>query len=160
MVATAQIGMDIRPCAPDSHWPDPEIKAQSDALAAANGGQIKLTTDAMLAVKNCDLIDTDVWVSKGEPDAVWAERIKLLTPYRVTPAVMAATGNPHTKFMHCLPAFHNRDTEVGEATFQKYDIDCMEVIEEVFKSPASVAFDQAENRLHTINAVLVGTLGA
>ena len=114
----------------------------------------------MLAVKNCDLIDTDVWVSKGEPDAVWAERIKLLTPYRVTPAVMAATGNPHTKFMHCLPAFHNRDTEVGEATFQKYDIDCMEVIEEVFESPASVAFDQAENRLHTIKAVLVGTLGA
>ena len=96
----------------------------------------------------------------GEPDSVWAERIKLLTPYRVTAAVMAATGNPHAKFLHCLPAFHNRDTEVGEATFQKFGIDCMEVTDEVFESPASVVFDQAENRMHTIKAVLVATLGA
>jgi ornithine carbamoyltransferase len=160
MVGAAQIGMDIRLCAPQSLWPDPAIKAQCDALAASNGGQITLTTDVMQAVKGCDFVYTDVWVSMGEPDTVWAERIKLLTPYRVTAQVMAATGNPHAKFMHCLPAFHNRDTEVGEATFQKFGIDCMEVTEEVFESPASVVFDQAENRMHTIKAVLVATLGA
>ncbi len=160
MVGAALIGMDIRLCAPQSLWPDPLIKAQCDALAATNGGQITLTTDVGAAVKGCDFVYTDVWVSMGEPDTVWAERIKLLTPYRVTSAVMAATGNPHAKFLHCLPAFHNRDTEVGEETFQKYGIDCMEVTDEVFESPASVVFDQAENRMHTIKAVLVATLGA
>ena len=160
MVGAALIGMDIRLCAPQSLWPAPAIKAQCDALAATHGGQITLTTDVSQAVKGCDFVYTDVWVSMGEPDEVWAERIKLLTPYRVTCAVMAATGNPHAKFLHCLPAFHNRDTEVGEATFQKYGIDCMEVTEEVFESPASVVFDQAENRMHTIKAVLVATLGA
>ncbi len=159
MVGAALIGMDIRLCAPQSLWPDPGVKAQCDALAASTGGQITLTTDVARAVKGCDFIYTDVWVSMGEPDTVWAERIKLLTPYRVTAAVMATTGNPHAKFLHCLPAFHNRDTEVGEATFQKYGIDCMEVTDEVFESPASVVFDQAENRMHTIKAVLVATLG-
>ena len=160
MVGAALIGMDIRLCAPESLWPNPKIKELCDTLAETNGGQIKLTTDVALAVNGCDFIYTDVWVSMGEPDTVWAERIKLLTPYRVTAAVMTATGNPHAKFLHCLPAFHNRDTEVGEATFQKYGIDCMEVTEEVFESPASVVFDQAENRMHTIKAVLVATLGA
>ncbi len=160
MVGAALIGMDIRLCAPESLWPDPGVKAQCDALAATHGGQITLTTDVMKAVKGCDFVYTDVWVSMGEPDSVWADRIELLTPYRVTTAVMAATGNPHAKFLHCLPAFHNRDTEVGEETFQKYGIDCMEVTEEVFESPASVVFDQAENRMHTIKAVLVSTLGA
>lgn len=159
MVGAAQIGMDIRLCAPESLWPDPLVKARCDVLAATNGGQITLTTDVMQAVKGCDFVYTDVWVSMGEPDTVWAERIKLLTPYRVTAAVMAATGNPHAKFLHCLPAFHNRDTEVGEETFQKYGIDCMEVTDEVFESPASVVFDQAENRMHSIKAVLVATLG-
>ena len=160
MFGAALIGMDIRLCAPESLWPDPLIKTQCDALAASNGGQITLTTDAMEAVKGCDFVYTDVWVSMGEPDEVWSERIKLLTPYRVTTAVLVATGNPHAKFLHCLPAFHNRDTEVGEETFQKYGIDCMEVTEDVFESPASVVFDQAENRMHTIKAVLVATLGA
>ena len=159
MVGAAMIGMDIRLCAPESLWPDPAIKLQCDALAATNGGQILLTTDVAQAVKGCDFIYTDVWVSMGEPDTVWAERIELLTPYRVTAAVMAATGNSHTKFMHCLPAFHNRDTEVGEETFKTHGIDCMEVTDEVFESPASVVFDQAENRMHTIKAVLVATLG-
>ena len=159
MVGAAMIGMDIRLCAPESLWPDPAIKLQCDALAATNGGQILLTTDVAQAVKGCDFIYTDVWVSMGEPDTVWAERIELLTPYRVTAAVMAATGNPHTKFMHCLPAFHNRDTEVGEETFKTHGIDCMEVTDEVFESPASVVFDHAENRMHTIKAVLVATLG-
>ncbi len=160
MVGAAMIGMDIRLCAPESLWPDAAIKAQCDALAKTNGGQITLTTDVAKAVKGCDFVYTDVWVSMGEPDTVWADRIKLLTPFRVTAEVMAATGNPHTKFMHCLPAFHNRDTEVGEATFQTHGIDCMEVTDEVFESPASVVFDQAENRMHTIKAVLVATLGA
>ncbi len=160
MVGAALIGMDIRLCAPESLWPDPAIKTECDALAGTHGGQITLTTDVGAAVKGCDFVYTDVWVSMGEPDSVWAERIKLLTPYRVTATVMAATGNPHAKFLHCLPAFHNRDTEVGEETFQKYGIDCMEVTEEVFESPASVVFDQAENRMHTIKAVLVATLRA
>jgi ornithine carbamoyltransferase len=160
MVGAALIGMDIRLCGPQSLWPDPALLAQCKAIAATTGGQITLTTDVAKAAKDCDFVYTDVWVSMGEPDTVWAERIKLLTPYRVTAQVMAATGNPHAKFMHCLPAFHNRDTEVGEATFQKFGIDCMEVTDQVFESPASVVFDQAENRMHTIKAVLVATLGA
>ena len=158
MVGAALIGMDIRLCGPQSLWPDKALLEQCEAIAKTNDGQIAVTEDVAQAVKDCDFIYTDVWVSMGEPDTVWAERIKLLTPYRVTAAVMAGTGNPHAKFMHCLPAFHNRDTEVGEATFQTHGIDCMEVTDEVFESPASVVFDQAENRMHTIKAVLVATL--
>jgi len=160
LVGAALIGMDIRLCGPKACWPDQALRATCEKLAQANGAQITVTEDLNAAVKGCDFIYTDVWVSMGEPDAVWAERIKLLTPYRVTAAVMQATGNPHTKFLHCLPAFHNRDTEMGEATFQKYGIDCMEVTDEVFESRASVVFDQAENRMHTIKAVLVATMGA
>ena len=160
LVGAALIGMDIRLCGPKACWPDQALRATCEKLAQANGAQITVTEDLNAAVKGCDFIYTDVWVSMGEPDAVWAERIKLLTPYRVTSAVMRATGNPHTKFLHCLPAFHNRDTEMGEATFQKYGIDCMEVTDEVFESRASVVFDQAENRMHTIKAVLVATMGA
>jgi ornithine carbamoyltransferase len=159
MVGAAKIGMVARFCAPKSLWPDAELVAQCQAMGKVTGARIALTDDVHAAVKTCDFVYTDVWVSMGEPDAVWAERIKLLTPYRVTADVMAATGNPYAKFMHCLPAFHNRDTEVGEATFQKYAIDCMEVTDDVFESPASVVFDQAENRMHTIKAVLVATLG-
>ena len=159
MVGAALIGMDIRLCAPKSLWPDTALVTRCKGLAQTNGGQITLTTDPEVAAKGCDYVYTDVWVSMGEPDSVWEERIKLLTPYRVTAPVMAATGNPHAKFMHCLPAFHNRDTEVGEATFQKFGIDCMEVTDDVFESAASVVFDQAENRMHTIKAVLVATLG-
>ena len=160
MVGAALIGMDIRLCGPRSLWPDATLLAQCEGIAKANGGKITLTTAVAEATLGCDFLYTDVWVSMGEPDTVWAERIKLLTPYRVTAAVMAGTGNVHSKFLHCLPAFHNRDTEVGEATFQKFGINCMEVTEEVFESPASVVFDQAENRMHTIKAVLVATLGA
>jgi len=160
LVGAALIGMDIRLCGPKACWPDQALRATCEKLAQANGAQITVTEDLNAAVKGCDFIYTDVWVSMGEPDTVWAERIKLLTPYRVTAAVMRATGNPHTKFLHCLPAFHNRDTEMGEATFQKYGIDCMEVTDEVFESAASVVFDQAENRMHTIKAVLVATMGA
>ncbi len=160
MVGAAQIGMDIRLCGPKSLWPDAALVEQCEAIAKTTGGQITMSEDVAVAVSGCDFIYTDVWVSMGEADSAWAERIKILTPYRVTAFVMAATGNPHTKFMHCLPAFHNRDTEVGEATFKAYGIDCMEVTEEVFESRASVVFDQAENRLHTIKAVLVATLGS
>ena len=160
LVGAAKIGMVARFCAPKSLWPDPALVAQCQAMGEATGARIVLTEDVRAAVKSCDFVYTDVWVSMGEPDEVWADRIKLLTPYRVTATVMAATGNPYAKFMHCLPAFHNRDTEVGEATFQKFGIDCMEVTDEVFESPASVVFDQAENRMHTIQAVLVATLGA
>lgn len=160
MVGAALIGMDIRLCAPRKLWPDAALVSQCEGIAKLNGGQITLTEDIGAAAKACDYVYTDVWVSMGEPDSVWADRIALLTPYRVTAAVMAATGNPHAKFLHCLPAFHNRDTEVGEATFKKYGIDCMEVTDEVFESPASVVFDQAENRMHTIKAVLVATIGA
>ncbi len=159
MVGAAQIGMDIRLCGPKSLHPDKGLLARCQGLAKAHGGQIMLTDDVEAAVKGCDFLYTDVWVSMGEPDSAWAERIKLLTPYRVTAQMMAATGNPHTKFLHCLPAFHNRDTEVGEAVFQAHGIDCMEVTDEVFESSASAVFDQAENRMHTIKAVLVATLG-
>ena len=160
MVGAALIGMDIRLCGPQGLWPDKALLAQCEDIAKTTGGQIALTEDVAAATLGCDFIYTDVWVSMGEPETVWAERIKLLTPYRVTAAVMAGTGNVHSKFLHCLPAFHNRDTEVGEATFRAHGIDCMEVTEDVFESPASVVFDQAENRMHTIKAVLVATLGA
>ena len=160
MVGAAKIGMVARFCAPKSLWPDPDLVAQCQAMSKVTAARIVLTEDVQAAVKTCDFVYTDVWVSMGQPDEVWADRIKLLTPYRVTSDVMAATGNPYAKFMHCLPAFHNRDTEVGEQTYQKFGIDCMEVTDEVFESPASVVFDQAENRMHTIKAVLVATLGA
>jgi len=160
LAGAAQIGMDVRLGAPKSCWPDDALVSECREIAARTGAKITLTEDSEEAVQGCDFVYTDVWVSMGEPDTVWAERIKLLTPYRVTAEIMAATGNPHAKFMHCLPAFHNRETEIGEKIFRQYGIDCMEVSEEVFESEASVVFDQAENRMHTIKAVLVATLGA
>lgn len=158
MIGAAKIGMDIRLCAPPILWPDPDLVTKARGLAAQTGGKITVTKD-LNAVQGCDFIYTDVWVSMGEADSVWAERIALLTPYRVDAALMTATGKPHVKFMHCLPAFHNLDTEVGKSIQAQYGIDCMEVTEAVFESAASVVFDQAENRLHTIKAVLVATLG-
>jgi ornithine carbamoyltransferase len=133
---------------------------ESRRIADKTGATITLTEDPLEAARGCDFVYTDVWVSMGEPDSVWQERIKLLTPYRVTSEIMLGTGNPHAKFMHCLPAFHNRETEIGEKIFEQYGVDCMEVTEEVFESEASIVFDQAENRMHTIKAVLVATLGA
>jgi ornithine carbamoyltransferase len=160
LTAAAQIGMDVRLAAPKACWPDTAIVDESRAIAERTGARITLAEDPEEAVNGCDFIYTDVWVSMGEPDSVWEERIKLLTPYRVTSRIMGATGNLHAKFMHCLPAFHNRETQVGEKIFEQFGIDCMEVSEEVFESEASIVFDQAENRMHTIKAVLVATLGA
>jgi len=160
LTGAAQIGMDVRLGAPRQCWPDEALVEQCTDIARRTGATITLTEDPLEAAKGCDFVYTDVWVSMGEPDSVWQERIGLLTPYRVTSQVMQATGNPHAKFMHCLPAFHNRETEIGERIFEQYSIDCMEVTEEVFESEASVVFDQAENRMHTIKAILVATLGA
>ncbi len=160
LAGAALIGMDVRLGAPKACWPDEALVEECRGIAAQTGATITLTEDPVGAVRGCDFIYTDVWVSMGEPDSVWEERIGLLSPYRVTAEIMAATGNPHAKFMHCLPAFHNRETEIGEKIFSRYGIDSMEVTEEVFESEASVVFDQAENRMHTIKAVLVATLGA
>lgn len=160
MVGAALIGMDIRLCGPQSLWPEQALVDQCQKLAEASGAKITQTEKLDEGVAGCDYIYTDVWVSMGEPEDVWADRIALLSPYTVTQDVMDMTGNPHTKFLHCLPAFHNRDTKTGEKTFQTYGIDCMEVTDEVFESAASVVFDQAENRLHSIKAVLVATIGA
>ncbi|MFC0219329.1 ornithine carbamoyltransferase [Pseudochelatococcus lubricantis] len=160
LTGAALIGMDVRLAAPKACWPDEELVKQCRMIARTTGATITITEDPVEAAKGSDFVYTDVWVSMGEPDSVWAERIKLLTPYRVTAEVMAATGNPHAKFMHCLPSFHNRETEIGEKIFQQYGIESMEVAEEVFESKASVVFDQAENRMHTIKAVLVSTLGS
>jgi len=155
----ALIGMDVRLGAPRDCWPEAALVDRCREIAAATGARITLTEDPLEAARGCDFVYTDVWVSMGEPEEVWAERIGKLTPYRVTRRVMEATGNPHAKFMHCLPAFHNRETEIGERIYRQYGIDCMEVTEEVFESASSIVFDQAENRMHTIKAVLVATLG-
>ncbi len=159
MAGAALVGMDIRLCAPRALWPDVGLLEQCEVLATRTGAKITLSEDQS-AVVGCDFLYTDVWVSMGEPESVWADRIKLLSPYRVTADLMQATGNPYTKFLHCLPAFHNLDTEVGKSIHAAHGIDCMEVTDEVFESPASVVFDQAENRMHTIKAVLVATLGS
>ena len=159
LAGAALVGMDVRLAAPKEYWPDAELVERCRGIATSTGATITLSEDAKEAVAGCDYVYTDVWVSMGEPDTVWAERIEKLTPYGVTAELMAATANPHAKFMHCLPAFHNRETQTGERTYQQFGIDCMEVTEEVFESPASIVFDQAENRMHTIKAVLVATIG-
>ena len=158
MLGGALMGMDVRLGAPKHLWPVEELVAKANELATASGGKVTLTEDPKAAVAGVDFVHTDVWVSMGEPDSVWAERIKLLLPYQVNAALMAATGNPKAKFLHCLPSFHNRDTKIGEEIYKKFGIDAMEATDDVFESPASVVFDQAENRLHTIKAVLVATL--
>jgi len=129
-------------------------------FAEASGGKVTITEDVDDAVRGCDFLLTDVWVSMGESDDVWAERIELLKPYQINAQTMAATGNPDVKFMHCLPAFHNTDTQVGQEIFEKFGMSALEVTEEVFESPASIVFDEAENRMHTIKAVMVATLGS
>lgn len=159
MVGAAKMGMDFRAVAPKACWPAAELVAQCREIAKETGAKITLTESVDEGVKGVDFLYTDVWVSMGEPDAVWAERIKLLTPYQVNMSAVKKTGNPKVKFLHCLPAFHNRETTTGEEIYQKYGIDSMEVSEEVFESPMSVVFDEAENRLHTIKAVMVATLG-
>ncbi|SIQ88606.1 MULTISPECIES: ornithine carbamoyltransferase [Paracoccus] len=158
-IGGAKMGMDVRLCAPESLWPGADIRDEAQEIAAETGARITLTQDVDEAVEGVDFIYTDVWVSMGEGKEKWAERIELLKPYQVTAQVMAKTGNPRTKFMHCLPAFHNADTAVGREIREQFGLDAMEVTEEVFESPASIVFDQAENRMHTIKAVLVATLG-
>jgi ornithine carbamoyltransferase len=160
LVAGAKLGMDVRIASPKSLWPREEIVGQARAVAEETGAKITITEDVAEAVKGADVLLTDVWVSMGEPDEVWAERIELLMPYQINAATMAATGNPDVKFMHCLPAFHNTETQVGKEIFEKFGKDALEVSEEVFESPASLVFDEAENRLHTIKAVMVATLGS
>jgi ornithine carbamoyltransferase len=160
LIGGAKLGMDVRIASPKSLWPRDETVEQARAIAADTGAQITITDDVAEAVRGCDVLLTDVWVSMGEPDEVWAERISLLRPYQVNAEAMAATGNPDVKFMHCLPAFHNTDTQVGKEIFEKFGMDSLEVTEDVFESPASLVFDEAENRLHTIKAVMVATLGS
>jgi len=158
LVDGAKLGMDVRIASPKSLWPRDEVIRLARSLAEETGARIAITEDVAEAVKGADFLLTDVWVSMGEPDAVWAERIELLRPYQVNSETMAATGNPDAKFMHCLPAFHNTDTQVGKEIFEKFGMESLEVTEDVCESPASVVFDEAENRLHTIKAVMVATL--
>lgn len=160
LIGGAKMGMDVRLCAPKALWPQPSVQDEARAIAQATGARLTLTDDVDAAVAGVDFVYTDVWVSMGEPKEAWAERIKLLMPYQVNAAVMAKTGNPRACFMHCLPAFHNTDTTVGKEMHTEFGIDAMEVTDEVFESSASIVFDQAENRMHTIKAVLVATLGA
>ena len=160
LVGGAKMGMDVRIVAPKALQPAPELVAQCMEIAKETGARITITDDPKAGVKGCDFLYTDVWVSMGEPESVWKERIELLKPYQVNAALMAATGNPACKFMHCLPAYHNRETKVGEDVYQKFGMDGVEVTEDVFESPASIVFHEAENRMHTIKAVMVATLGA
>ncbi len=160
MVGAAKMGMDYRAVAPKSGHPDKALVDQCLEIAKSTGAKITITENVAEGVKGVDFIYTDVWLSMGEDASLWEKRIKEMLPYQVNTEMMKKTGNPKVKFLHCLPAFHNRDTKVGEDIYQKYGIDGMEVTEEVFESEASIVFDQAENRLHTIKAVMVATLGA
>ncbi|MFA5974378.1 MAG: ornithine carbamoyltransferase [Lentimicrobiaceae bacterium] len=160
MVGAAKMGMDFRAVAPKSCQPDAALVAQCIEIAKETGAKITVTDNVEEGVKGCDFLYTDVWVSMGEPAEVWAERIKLLKPYQVNMDAMKKTGNPNVKFLHCLPAFHNRETVVGEDIFQKFGLDGLEVTDDVFESEMSIVFDEAENRLHTIKAVMVATLGS
>ncbi len=159
MVGAAKMGMDVRLVAPKLVQPDAELVAKCKEIAKETGAKITITENVAEGVKDVDFLYTDVWVSMGEPEEVWQERIKLLKPYQVNTEVVRLTGNPNVKFMHCLPAFHNRETVIGEEIYQKYGLNGMEVTEDVFESEASIVFDEAENRLHTIKAVMVATLG-
>jgi ornithine carbamoyltransferase len=159
MVGGCKLGMDVRLCAPKSLWPREELIATCREIAAETGARLTLTENVEEGVRGVDFIHTDVWVSMGEPKEVWDERVRLLKPYQVNRRALELSGNPQVKFMHCLPSFHNRETKMGEEIYQKTGLDGLEVTEEVFESPASIVFDQAENRMHTIKAVMVATLG-
>ncbi|MBP5572212.1 MAG: ornithine carbamoyltransferase [Bacteroidales bacterium] len=159
LVGGAKMGMDVRIVAPKALQPAAELVAECKKVAEQTGARITITDDVDAGVKGCDFIYTDIWVSMGEPDEVWKERITMLLPYQVNAKLMARTGNPNCKFMHCLPSYHNRDTKAGEDVYQKFGMDGVEVTEEVFESPASIVFDEAENRMHTIKAVMLATLG-
>jgi ornithine carbamoyltransferase len=160
MVGGCKLGMDVRLCGPKHEWPEESLVETCREIAAQTGARLTLTDDVAEGVKGADYLYTDVWVSMGEPDSVWEERVGLLKPYQVNAKAMELTGNPDVKFMHCLPAFHNTDTEVGKEMEEKFGLEQgMEVTEEVFESAASIVFDEAENRMHTIKAIMVATLG-
>ena len=151
------MGMHFVACAPTEYFPNKELIAQCQAIAAETGATLEFLTDPMEATKNADVIYTDVWVSMGEPDEVWSSRIQDLTPYRVTKKLMDNAGT-QCRFMHCLPAFHDLNTDIGKQIYEKFGIECMEVTDEVFESERSIVFDEAENRMHTIKAVMAATL--
>jgi ornithine carbamoyltransferase len=159
LMGAAKMGMDFRSVAPANVQPDEDLVSQAKKIAKETGAKIRITDDLDKGVKGCDFLCTDVWVSMGEPEDVWQERIEMLQPYQVNATAMEKTGNPDVKFLHCLPAFHNRETTIGEKIYQKFGLEAMEVTEEVFESPASIVWDEAENRIHTIKAVMVATLG-
>jgi ornithine carbamoyltransferase len=159
MVGASKMGMDFRAAAPKKYWPAKELVETCRNIARETGARITLTENVDEAVKGVDFVYTDVWLSMGEAASLWDERIKEMLPYQVNKSLMEKSGNPNVKFLHCLPSFHNKDTEVGKEIFKKYGLDGLEATEEVFESPASVVFDEAENRLHTIKAVMVATLG-
>ena len=158
MIACSKVGMHFVACAPEKYFPAPELVAECEAFAALSGGSVTLTEDVDSAVKGADVIDTDVWVSMGEPDEVWEERIRDLTPYKVTMDVMNAAG-PQAIFLHCLPSFHDLKTKIGKEMGERFNVTELEVTDEVFESARSVVFDEAENRMHTIKAVMLATLG-
>ncbi|MBN2639306.1 MAG: ornithine carbamoyltransferase [Bacteroidales bacterium] len=159
MVGAAKMGMDFRAVAPKAMWPEEELVKTCQEIAKETGATITLTESVDKGVKGVDFLYTDVWVSMGEPDEVWEERIKLMLPYQVNKEMLEKTGNTKVKFLHCLPAFHNRETTIGEEIYRKFGVEAMEVTDDVFESEHSVVFDEAENRLHTIKAVMVATLG-
>jgi ornithine carbamoyltransferase len=159
LIGAAKMGMDIRLAGPKQCWPHSDRIELAQEIAGETGARISVTEDAEKAVRGCDFLYTDVWVSMGEPSRLWGERIQLMLPYQVNSELMAMTQNPHTKFMHCLPALHNTETKLGHEIYEQYGLEALEVTNEVFESNASIVFDQAENRLHTIKAVLVATLG-
>ena len=157
MVGCAMLGMHFVACAPESYFPNPELVSACQAIASQTGAKLEFITDPQTAVPGAHVIYTDVWVSMGEPDSVWQTRIEDLTPYRVTMELMEKAG-PACRFMHCLPAFHDASTAIGKEIYEKFGIDCMEVTDEVFESDRSIVFDEAENRMHTIKAVMAATL--
>jgi ornithine carbamoyltransferase len=160
LIGGAKMGMDVRLCAPKACWPEQTIIDLAKTTASETGAKIMITEDIKQAVKGCDFLYTDVWLSMGEPEEKWAERIELLRPFQINAGVIKMTGNPNTKFMHCLPAFHNAETVVAKDIKNKFGLDAMEVTDDVFESSQSIVFDQAENRMHTIKAILVATIGA
>ena len=159
MIGAAKMGMDIRLAGPKSCWPSQTRVERAWSIAEQTGARITLTEDAEAAARGCDFLYTDIWVSMGASPNLWGERIRLMLPYQVNSKLMTMTENPHTKFMHCLPALHNTDTKLGKEIYERYGLEALEVTEEVFESNASIVFDQSENRLHTIKAVMVATLG-
>ncbi|MBP5729594.1 MAG: ornithine carbamoyltransferase, partial [Clostridia bacterium] len=159
MIGCALAGMKFVAAAPEKYWPNAELTARCKQIASVTGGSIDFSDNPEAAVKGADILYTDVWVSMGEPESVWEERIHDLLPFRVTQKLMDLAG-PGCKFMHCLPSFHNTETDIGMDIYKKYGLDCMEVTEEVFEGNNSIVFDQSENRLHTIKAVMAATMAA